>query len=319
MIRIAVSIINYRTGDMTIAAAGSVLRELGNRPADVVVVDNASDDGSDEQIAAWIAATGDPRVKLIRSVRNLGFSGGHNAGMAAAPEADFYLILNSDAILHPGFFEPLLATARADSGLGLIAPRLEWEDGKPQESCFRFQGVVAEMIRGAESGPISKLLHPYVVPLGLEPDPNDIQWASFACILLRGEMVRQIGPMDDGYFLYFEDSEYALRAYRAGWRVAYVAEARAVHFRGGSGPLKEMARKKKRMPAYYWQSRTRFLRQACGPWGPLLGNFAWMFGRGIAHLRRLAGKPVPRSNEAEWRDIWTNTFNPLARAPDNRR
>ena len=74
------------------------------------------------------------------------------------------------------------------------------------------------------------------------PDPAEIGWASFACILLRGEMVSAIGPMDEGYFLYFEDAEYCLRARRAGWRVAYVPEARVVHFRGGSGPVKALAR-----------------------------------------------------------------------------
>ena len=319
MSRIAVSIINYKTGDMTIAAVQSVLDVLGNRDGEVIVVDNASGDGSDDQIAAWIEETGDARVKLVRSVTNSGFSGGHNQGMAAAPDADFYLVLNSDALLRPGFFEPLLAAAEANPKLGLIAPRLEHEDGTPQESCFRFQGVVAEVIRGAESGPISKLLRPFVVPLGLDPDPEDIGWASFACILLRAEMVRQIGPMDEGYFLYFEDSEYSLRAYRAGWRVAYVPEARAVHFRGGSGPVKEMAKAKKRMPAYYWRSRTRFLRQACGPLGPVLGNIAWIIGRGIAHTRRLFGQEVPQSNEAEWRDIWMNVFRPLEPAPETRK
>ena len=80
-----------------------------------------------------------------------------------------------------------------------------------------------------------------------------------------------------------------------------------------------MAQAKKRMPAYYWRSRTRYLRQACGPFGPLLGNLAWIAGRGVAHLRLLAGKSVPPSNTAEWRDIWTNVFTPLKPAPETRK
>lgn len=319
MSSLAISIINYKTGDMTIAAAGSVLEALGGRDAQVVVVDNASNDGSAEQIAAWMDEAGDPRLKLVRSETNSGFSGGHNQGMAAAPDADFYLILNSDALLRPDFFDPLLAVAEARPEVGLIAPRLEWEDGEPQQSCFRFQGVASELIRGAESGPVTKLLKRHVVALDLPPAPEQIEWASFACILLSGQMVRQIGPMDDGYFLYFEDSEYALRATRAGWGVVYVPEARAVHFRGGSGPVKAMAKAKKRMPAYYWRSRTRYLRQASGPFGPLLGNLAWITGRGLAHLRLLAGKSVPQSNKAEWRDIWTNILTPLKPAPETRK
>ena len=246
---LAVSIINYKTGDMTIAAAQSALDALGNREVMIVVVDNASGDGSAEQIEAWMAEAGDPRLKLVKSETNSGFSGGHNQGMGAAPEADFYLILNSDALLRPGFFEPLLAAADAHPKVGLFAPQLEWDDGEVQQSCVRFQGVASELIRGAQSGPVTKLLKRHVVALDLPPDPAQIEWASFACILVRGEMARAIGPMDDGYFLYYEDSEYALRAMRAGWGVHHVPEARAVHFRGGSGPVKEMAKAKTRMPA----------------------------------------------------------------------
>jgi len=319
MSRVAVSIINYRTGKMTISAAQSALEALGDRAADVIIVDNASGDGSAEEISKWIESAGDDRVRFVQSATNSGFSGGHNQGMAAAPDADYYLILNSDALLHSGFFEPILDAAKAFPEAGLIAPQLEFEDGEVQKSCFRFQGIASELMRGAQSGPVTRLFRHRVVALDLPPEPSEIEWASFACILLRGDMVRSLGPMDEGYFLYFEDSEYALRAHRAGWGVVYVPEARAVHFRGGSGPVKAMARAKKRMPAYFWRSRTRFLRQAQGPLGPLLGNLAWIVGRTLAQLRRLVGKPVPQSNTAEWRDIWTNFFTPLSPAPETRK
>ena len=115
---------------LTINAARSVLEALGDRAANVAIVDNASGDGSADEIAAWIAKIGDDRVQLVRSEVNSGFSGGHNQGMATDPDADYYLILNSDALLLPGFFEPLLE-AGADKSVGLIAPQLEDEDGTP--------------------------------------------------------------------------------------------------------------------------------------------------------------------------------------------
>ncbi len=310
--RLLVSIINYRTGDMTIDAVQSVLDVAGETDLRVAIVDNASGDGSDDQIAKWIEEVGDARVTLVRSATNSGFSGGHNQGMAVDPEADFYLILNSDALLRPGFFDPLLAAAEANPKAGLIAPQLEWEDGTPQISCFRFAGPASELMRGARTGPVTKIFKHRVVALELPPDPDKIEWASFASILLRGDMVRQIGPMDEGYFLYFEDAEYALRATRAGWRTIYVPDAHTVHFRGGSGPVKDNQAKMKRMPAYYWRSRTRFLRQAHGVAGPFLGNLAWMVGRGIASARRLLGRSVPPAHEHEWRDIWTGLRTPLA-------
>lgn len=317
--RLAVSILNYRTGAMTIAAVQSVLEALGAGEGRVIVVDNASGDGSADEIAAWIAQRGDARVELVRSVTNSGFSGGHNQALARAPEAEFYLILNSDALLRPGFFDPVLSAARAAPRAGIFAPQLEGEDGRVQHSCFRFHGIASEMMRGAATGPVSRLLKRHEVALELPPDPGQIEWVSFACVLLRGEMVREIGPMDAGYFLYFEDSEYCLRARRAGWQAVYVPAARAVHLRGGSGPVKALAAAGDRMPAYYWRSRTRFLRQAVGPHGPLLGNLAWGLGRAIAWLRVVTGRPVPPSNRAEWRDIWTNLLTPLAPAPETRR
>ncbi|MEL7105715.1 MAG: glycosyltransferase family 2 protein [Pseudomonadota bacterium] len=319
MTDLAISIINYRTGEMTIAAVASVLTALGDRDAKVVVVDNASGDGSADEIAAWIDKTGDPRAILVRSATNSGFSGGHNQGMAAAPGADFYLILNSDAVLRPSFFDAILAAADANPSVGMIAPRLEWDDGPPQQSCFRFASPQSEIIRGAGSGPVTKMLASHVVALDLPPDPDQIEWASFACILLRGDMVRALGDMDDGYFLYFEDAEYALRATRAGWGVVYAPEAKAVHFRGGSGPVKKIQAARKRLPAYYWRSRTRFFRQAHGPLGPLLANVGWIAGRVLAHTRLLAGRSVPPSNQSEWRDIWTGFFQPLAQAPETRK
>ena len=319
MARVAVSIINYRTPDLTIAAATSALAALDGHEGRVIVVDNASADGSVEALEAWIDSTRDPRLELVASDHNGGFSAGHNLGMQAAPEADYYLILNSDALLHPGFFAPLLAAAEANPKAGLIAPQLEWENAEVQQNCFRFQTITSEFIRAAESGPVTRLFKHRVVALDLPHNPDDIEWASFACILLRAEMVRAIGPMDEGYFLYFEDSEYSLRARRAGWHVAHEPAARAIHFRGGSGPVKTLAAAKKRMPGYFWRSRTRFFRQAYGPLGPLLANTAWVAGRGVACLRLLTGRSIPPSNKAEWNDIWINLFTPLTPAPETRR
>lgn len=313
--RLAVSIINYRTGAMTLKCAASVLEDFAEldagRGAEIVIVDNFSNDGSAEEIAAWIAAQSPPvPVRLVLSSTNSGFSGGHNLGMSAVP-ADFYLILNSDALLRRGFCRALLAAAEIQPEAGLFAPRIEYEDGTQQTSCFRFPSVASELIRGAASGPVTRMFKRHEVAMQMPPAAGQIGWASFACILLRGAMVRSIGLMDEGYFLYFEDTEYCLRAARSGWSVAYVAEARAIHFRGGSGPVKAMAAAKRRLPAYYYASRTRFLYQAHGFFGLWAANLAWLFGRGLAQLRRLVAKPVPQASAAEARDIWINILSPL--------
>ena len=220
-------------------------------------------------------------------------------------------------MVRPGFFRAILAAAEANPKAGLFAPRIAWDDGTPQVSTFRFASPVSEFIRGANTGWIRTALKRWEVSIGTDPEPGEIGWASFACIALRAEMIEAIGPMDEGYFLYFEDAEYCLRARRAGWRIAWVPEAQAVHFRGGSGPVKALAAERKRLPAYYYASRTRFLYQAHGRAGLILANAAWIAGRGVNRLRRLVGKDVYPSAEAERRDIWINALDPLGprRAP----
>jgi N-acetylglucosaminyl-diphospho-decaprenol L-rhamnosyltransferase len=308
---LTVSVINYRTAELTLACIASVLREIEGIAAEIVVLDNCSEDGSAEIIEDWIARQ-DPQVpvRLLRSPTNSGFSGGHNQAIAASP-ARFYLLLNSDALLRPGAIRALLEAAKADCVAGLFAPRIETEDGTQLTSCFRVHSPVSELIRGAASGPVTRLLGRYKVSLQVPHPETGIGWASFACILLRGAMVETIGLMDEGYFLYFEDVEYCLRARRAGWHIRHVPEARMVHFRGGSGPVKKLAAKRRRLPEYYYASRTRLFRQAHGRVGPLAANLAWLLGRGIARLRVLAGKPVPPANEREWRDLWINFRAPL--------
>jgi GT2 family glycosyltransferase len=320
--KVSISIINYKTAELTLACTRSVLEDMaggaGRAPVDgrVVIVDNASEDGSVEEISTWIAAHPEAPVELVASPDNTGFSGGHNLGITACP-SDFILVLNSDATLRPGCLAVLLATAEANPEVGLFAPRLEYDDGEVQISSFRFASPMSELIRAAGSGPVTKLLRNHAVPLGPDPDPDQIEWASFACMLLRRTMVDQIGLMDEGYFLYYEDAEYCHRARAAGWGIMHVPEARAVHYRGGSGPVKALAAAKKRMPPYFYASRARFLYQTGGWLGLVSANGLWSFGRLVAQARRLVGKPPHRAAEAEWRDIWTNVLSPLGprRAP----
>ncbi|MER5174040.1 glycosyltransferase family 2 protein [Thioclava kandeliae] len=310
---ICISIINFRTAQMTIECTRSVLDDLESDGIDghVVLVENGSGDDSEEKLAAWIADEGlSDRVTLVISAVNTGFSGGHNQAIAVC-RAAFYLILNSDAVLKRGFCKAMLQAAAKEHQAGLFAPRIDYDAGGQQVSCFRVASPQSELIRGAGTRQVTSLLSRHVVALEMPPRPDQIGWASFACILLRGSMVDKLGPMDEGYFLYFEDTEYCLRAVRSGWKICYVPEAHAIHFRGGSGPVKALAAQKKRMPRYFYASRSRLLYQAHGPVGLWLANFAWIFGRILAHLRVLTGKPIPPSNSCEWRDIWTNISSPL--------
>lgn len=312
MHKIVVSIINFRTADLTRACVTSVLEDIGDIDIHVAVVDNASGDGSAEILRDWIAGLEpDTPVSFVQSETNSGFSGGHNQGFGAA-DAEYYLVLNSDSVLKPGFFAQMLMAAEANPKAGLISPVILDEDGAPSVGAFRFHSPASELMRAAKTGPLDKLLSRKRVPIPPPiTEPDQVDWVSFACVMLRGDMIKALGPMDEGYFLYYEDSEYCLRARRAGWGIAHVPGATVMHYQGGSGTLVSDAEARKRLPSYYYASRTRFLYQAHGRVGLIAANLLWHLGRGIAQIRRLVGKPVPPANENEYRDIWTNAFDPL--------
>lgn len=309
--RIIISIINYRTYDLTIASIRSVLDDLDDIDGHIVVTDNCSGDGSGEKIGEWIAKQDPPvPVTLTMSPTNTGFSGGHNIGFGVF-EAAYYLPFNSDAVLRKGFLKTLLKTADAHPESGFFAPKIIYDDDGVQVSCFRAHSPLSELIRTARTSFVTRMFKSHEVALGEDPDRSQIEWASFACILLRGDMVRNIGQMDEGYFLYFEDVEYCMRGREAGWKITYEPDAKVVHFRGGSGPVKSLASNQKRLPSYYYASRTRFLFQAHGHIGLLSANLLWYVGRGVALLTRVAGKDVGPMAAHEAHDIWINFWRPL--------
>lgn len=308
---LVISVINYRTPSLTIACVQSVLAAAGDMALSVVIIDNASGDGSVVALRHWIDEQDPPvPVELMTSAVNLGFAGGHNAVMRAYP-APFYLLLNSDTLMRPGALTRLLKTAETHPDAGILAPALEDDDGARQTSCFRSHSPVSELIRGAATGPVTQLLKRHEVPLGPEPSPDDIEWVSFACVLIRHAAFAHTGGLDSEFFLYYEDAEFCHRVRAAGWQIIYVPDARIVHFRGGSGPVKALSRATKRLPRYYYQSRTRYFLRLYGPAGLLMANVCWMAGRVIAAARGLAGKPVPRAHAREWGDIWIGFLHPL--------
>ena len=141
---------------------------------------------------------------------------------------------------------------------------------------------------------------------------EQFQWVSFACVLIRSEVIRDIGLLDDAFFMYFEDVEFSYRAKKAGWKVIYQPNAHVVHLRGGSSPLKSQAKLRKKLPRYFYESRTRYFYLLYGYWGLTFANIAWSFGAAISGLREKLFKHY-QSNTAEgqWRDTWINFTNPL--------
>jgi len=308
--QLAVVIINYKTPQMLLDCLESLLPELQGINAKVVVVDNFSQDNSLLLIQKWIDKQGQ-LVHLIASPDNTGFSGGNNTGLKAV-EADYYLLLNSDTLVRKGAISILLESAIGNAGAGLISPRLEWSNGKPQESCFRFHTPVSELISSANTGLITAFFKRFNVPFKVSDKAAYYDWTSFACVLVRAEVFKDVGLMDAGYFMYFEDVAFAFKAQQAGWKVLNIPDAHVVHLRGGSSPLKSQAKLRKRLPRYFYESRTRFFYQIYGRFGLLMANLFWTLGYAVSLLRSLLSSSFkPNVSQGQWKDIWVNFLNPL--------
>jgi GT2 family glycosyltransferase len=311
---VAVILLNYRRADLVADCLTSLAAECaGASGIEVVVVDNDSADGSAARIAETIRTHGwGGWARLVESPVNGGFSAGNNLGIRAV-RAEFYLLLNSDTLVRPGALAALLASMRREPRVGLLGPRLEFPDGTPQESCFRFHSPFSELMAAAATGPVSRLLRRYQIALPAADAPHDTPWISFACVMIRAALLREIGPLDEGYFMYFEDVDYCRRAWQKGWRVRYEPAARVVHLRGGSSPVKRSFAERRRVPRYFFASRTRyFAKHYGGVIGVLTANFAWLAGRAVSGLRELVGHKRPHTAERHARDLWTNWLRPLA-------
>ena len=310
--RLSTIILNYRTADLTIPCIESAVpdhQQIDN--SIIVVVDNDSRDGSADEIAKAIEDNGwTDIVRLIRSPVNGGFAAGNNVALREI-EADRYLLLNSDTIVYSGSIVELMAALDARSDVGLVGPRIEWPNGRAQNTCYRFRTPITEFLAAARSEPLTRMFQSHV---GTHPVPDDTfetDWTSFACCLIRREVFDQVGLLDGGYFMYFDDIDFCCRANTAGWKVMFWPKARIIHLRGKSGPVKELAAQRKRRPAYFYHSRNRYFAKNFGRLGMWVTNLMWCFGRAVSFVRELFRTKEPHTCEHEMLDIWANAWRPM--------
>jgi len=308
-LRLLVVIINYKTPDLSCDAVKSLAEQIDSTCDKVVVVDNASQDNSLEFINDFIDVNGwGDWVSVIESGLNGGFSAGNNLGIRSV-DAQYYLLLNSDAYVHENAVECLRFAADSNPRSGIIAPRLEWPDGSQQVSCFYNLSPENSFLQGAKTGVFTKLFGFFgskevAIPLE-QHNIEQPEWLSFACVLLRGEMVKEIGLMDEGYFMYREDNDYCRRAINSGWKLKFEPKSRVVHLNNGSSNQSGV----KRLPTFYFNSRARYFLKYYGRLGLLQANIFWCAGRCISSLREMLSRKPKAFHSTMWADIWTGFFS----------
>jgi GT2 family glycosyltransferase len=289
--RLRVVIVNYRTADLAVGCLRSIADtlELQDRPG-VTVVDNASGDGSAAALHAAIDAHGwGAWASVLAAERNGGFAYGNNAGIRAAlasPETEYLLLLNPDTVVRPGAVDALVAFMDAHPRAGIAGSALEDAEGARDCSAHNTPSPLGELEGSARAGPLSRLLRRHAVSPPVQDVRHRCEWVSGASFMVRRQVVEQIGLLDEGFFLYFEEVDYCVRARRAGWEVWYVPESRVVHFEGSSTGIREHAR---RRPPYWYASRRRFFAKHYGIAGLVVADALWALGHASLRARRLLG------------------------------
>lgn len=221
---VAIVVVNWNTKDLLRACLESLRRHPATGGQEVWVVDNASTDGSAEAVASDF-----PEVRLIRNEENLGFSRANNQALARA-KGDVYVLLNSDAEVTDGALDA--AAVRADAGGEVIAAQLLNPDGSVQPSCFRFPGVVSDLI---EAVYLHRLLPPALrgrLLLGgywSHDRERIVDWAVGAFLAIPRAALAEAGPLPEEYFIFGEDMEWCWRFHQAGVPVRYLPNAKVIH------------------------------------------------------------------------------------------
>ncbi len=295
---LGVVIVNYRTAGLTVDCLRSLAPELAATPTTrVVVVDNGSEDGSLERIAAAIAAEGwGAWARAVPAGGNRGFSAGNNVGLLALlgepdPPA-WLLLLNPDTLVRPGALRALLDLGGAQPRAGVVGSRLESLDGTPQRSAFPFPSLGGEFDRGLRLARFGRWLNRGGQP-AFPAAACRVDWVSGASLMIRRAALDEIGPLDEGFFLYFEEVDLCRRARRAGWDCWHEPTARVAHLEGQATGVTYGGTEGRTSP-WILESRRRYLLKHHGLGYAALADLAWVGAHLLWRLgMRLRRQPAP--------------------------
>jgi len=249
---LTVIIINWNTRELTRQCLDSLYNPLPDLAVEVFVVDNASSDGSPQMIRENFS-----QVCLIKNPQNVGFAAANNQAVRLGT-GRYILLLNSDTIVRPGTIDRLVSFMEANPHAGAAGARLLNPDGSQQYSCSPAPTLSRE---------IRRMFH---LP-GVRPDgyyemkdwdtslPVRVDVLLGACLLLRRQVIEQVGLMDEGYFMYSEEVDLCYRIQEAGWQLYWVPQAEVIHYGGQS-----TRQASEEMFARLYESKVRYFRKHHG-------------------------------------------------------
>ncbi|MEE4208802.1 MAG: glycosyltransferase family 2 protein [Parvularcula sp.] len=281
---VTVLIVNYRAADYIVPTLNRLdeVRRSSSVEFDVVIVDNASGDGSVATLRDAIGCNNrETWITLIEAERNTGFAGGNNEGLrsiyAREKQPDAIFFLNPDTLLAADCLEEMTRALFNDDRVGVVGARIENEDGSERASAFVFPSILGELTTNA----------PLLSRLGFSPSyrrpskcgaPYKVQWVSGAAFMARREALDDVPYMDDRFFLYFEEIDFQRTISRKGWGVFHHPGAHCLHHAGVSTGIKAGRAAARTMPPYWYESWRHYF----------VSNHGRIYAAGAAALHLLA-------------------------------
>jgi N-acetylglucosaminyl-diphospho-decaprenol L-rhamnosyltransferase len=306
----AIVVVNYRTAEHVERCLEAVRATRGGLRLETIVVDNASQDGSVERLRA-----AHPWATVHAMPANRGFAAGVNAGFRDS-RAEFVIVLNPDTEVRPGALADLVAQLRARPRAGVLAPLLENGEGQLVSNGYRrFPGLLtAAMDLCVPVGYAlvrAPALHPYALAPAALRAGRAPAWVSGAAMAIRRRAYEQVGPLDEGFFLYFEETEWQARVARGGWDIGIVTSARVSHLLRGGGEDALVH------SPYFVPSALRYLRRRGVPLALARLVLALALALSWATLRAIACLPAKRAKALgqarAYRSLaWTALRGPVA-------
>jgi GT2 family glycosyltransferase len=226
---LAIVIVSFNTREDLRRTLASLHENPPSTPHVIVVVDNASSDGSPALVREnW------PSVRLIEAGANVGFAKASNIGIRSTC-SDLVLLLNSDTVVPPSSIDRLVADLRSHPEAAIVGPRIVDADGRPELSFGTMVGPLTEVRQKLRC----RLYHAGFGPVVRRAQrqlsrPQQVDWVSGACLLVRREDAEAVGLLDEDYFLYTEDVDFCASVRARGREVRFTPAAEIVHLKGRS-------------------------------------------------------------------------------------
>lgn len=229
---LSIIIVNWNTRDLLRECLQSIFKNPPQVEFEVFVVDNASTDGSVEMVRENF-----PQVNLIENQENIGFARANNQGIRAS-SGKYVFLLNSDTLIFPDTLANLLSFADARPTAGIVGCKVLDRDGRIDYGCARhFPTIGGEFFNITYLNkvfPKNRLIGRYQMRYWEHNDSREVDCVLGACMLLRRDMLNQVGLLDERYFMYGEDIELCWRAKKRGYEVYFCSDAVIQHFGASS-------------------------------------------------------------------------------------